>query len=250
MEYIYKNTKIFYEVLGEGQDLIVLLHGWGASSHLMMPLYKKLSSFNIDYKYLFIDFPPFGKSGDPIEPWNLNDYLILVEEIIKQVNTEEEIHKIKIVAHSFGGRVAIKLASKNNFKVDKLILFASAGIKPKMSVKNKINILRYKFYKKIKSKKALRFGSKDYKILSPVMKKTFINVVNEDLTRDCEKITAKTLIIFGDKDKEIPLYMGKILKSKIKNSNLVVIKNGDHFAYIFHLDAIYPIICSFLFVDN
>jgi pimeloyl-ACP methyl ester carboxylesterase len=248
VEYIYKNTKIFYEVFGEGSKLIVLLHGWGASSNLMMPLYTKLSSVNMNCKYLFIDFPPFGKSTEPIEPWSLKDYQTLTEEIIKEVS--EKADNIIIMAHSFGGRVAIRLAGNKDFQIDKMLLFAPAGIKPKLSVKNKINILKYKYNKKIKIKKALTFGSTDYKILSPIMKKTFINVINEDLTQDCEKITAKSFIFFGDKDKETPLYMGKILKKKIPDSNLVVIKNGDHFAYIYYLDLIFPIIYSFLSGDN
>lgn len=257
VEYIYKNTPIFYEILGEGETLIVFLHGWGASGQLMMPLYKKLSSFassEDSMAYLFIDFPPFGASGEPISPWNLDDYVKLTEEIIEYVGNYE---KINIIGHSFGGRVAIKLCAEldslkdeTHLKIDKLVLLSSAGIKPRFSLKKKINIWRYKFYKKINSPKRFSFGSKDYKILPPIMKKTFVHIVNEDLTECCEKIKTKTLIIFGEKDKETPLYMGKILNKKIKNSLLIPIKKGDHFAYIHHLNLIFPIIHSFLSIDH
>ncbi|MDD4110115.1 MAG: alpha/beta hydrolase [Clostridia bacterium] len=245
MECIYKNTKVIYDVLGEGKTLIIFLHGWGASSRLMMPLYKKISQYDNNFSYLLIDLPPFGMSEDPIEPWQLDDYVNLTQEIINRVDWKEKIY---IIGHSFGGRIGIKLASK--IKIDKLILLASAGIKPKFSLKTQIKIWKYKFYKKIGSRKAQNLGSKDYRILSPVMKKTFNNIIREDLTKKCEEIEAKTLIIFGNKDKETPLYMGKILNKKIPNSRLVIVKNGDHFAYIHYLNAIFPLIYSFLNSDT
>lgn len=242
VEYKYKNINVFYDVLGKGSHLIVFLHGWGASSQLMMPIYRKLEMFDNDKSYLFIDFPPFGKSNEPIEPWNLDDYVNLTEELISKV---DKIEKVSLIGHSFGGRVAIKLASKRN-DINNLILLSSAGIKPKFSLKTKFKLWKYKFYKKINSKKINNFGSRDYKILSPIMKKTFNNIINEDLTNLCGKISSRTLIIFGKKDKETPLYMGKILNKKIKESKLIVIKNGDHFTYLYHLNSIFPIVHSFL----
>lgn len=264
MEYIYKNTKIIYDVLGKGTTLIVFLHGWGGSSRLMLPLYKKLNQYDDNnFTYLFIDLPPFGMSEEPINPWNLDDYVNLTKEIINEVDWIDEIY---IISHSFGGRIAIKLASfptsiisiekkliekislnlefKN--KIKKLVLLASAGIKPRFSLKTQIKLWQYKFYKKIGSKKIKNFGSTDYKILSPIMKKTFNNIIKEDLTGICEKIQSKTLIIFGNKDKETPLYMGKKLNKNILDSRLITIKNGDHFAYINHIDAIFPVIYNFI----
>ena len=47
------------------------------------------------------------------------------------------------------------------------------------------------------------------------MKKTFINIVNTNLTDLCKYIKIKTLIIFGTKDKETPKHMAKTLKKHI-----------------------------------
>ena len=141
MKYRYKNINVSYDVLGEGKHLIVFLHGWGASSQLMMPIYKKLELFDRDKTYLFIDFPPFGMSNEPIEPWNLDNYVKLTEELISKVT---EVEKISLIGHSFGGRIAIKLASKDN-KIDNLILLSSAGIKPRFSLKTKFELYKYKF---------------------------------------------------------------------------------------------------------
>ncbi len=241
MIYNYKNTNVNYKKLGDGEDLIVFLHGWGTNINFMLPIVEKFKK-DEDYSFLLIDFPPFGKSTEPISPWELTDYVSIVESLIE----EENFQTITIIGHSFGGRVAIKIASMKNIKIDNLILLSSAGIKPKFSIRTEINVLKYKFYKKIGSKKVGQFGSKDYKILSPIMKKTFNNIIKENLNKDCEKIESKTLIISGKKDKETPFYMAKVLNKKICGSRLIAIKNGGHFAYIDYLNSIFPVMHAFI----
>ena len=88
-------------------------------------------------------------------------------------------------------------------------------------------------YKTIKTfNKNAVVGSKDYITLSAVMKKTFSNIVNEDLSYLAKNIKCKTLLVYGNKDKETPLYMAKKYNKLIKNSKLKIYKNCGHFAYI------------------
>ena len=77
-----------------------------------------------------------------------------------------------------------------------------------------------------------KYGSADYKALDGVMKETFVKVVNENLYSHFKKIAMPTLILWGEKDKETPLYMAKKLKRIIKNSSLYVIKGTGHFSYL------------------
>ena len=46
------------------------------------------------------------------------------------------------------------------------------------------------------------------------------------------KIKNKTLIVFGDKDKETPLYMARALNKGIADSRLITIKDAGHFCFI------------------
>ena len=64
------------------------------------------------------------------------------------------------------------------------------------------------------------------------MRKTFINIVNEDLRKYYKKINAETLIIWGEKDNDTPLKDGKYLNKIIKNSSLIIYKNRTHFSYL------------------
>ncbi len=219
----FKDIYINYEVLGEKGPWIVFLHGWGGSTESFKIVAE---SFDAN-RCLLLDFPPFGESEEPYEVWNNDTYVALVKHILDEL----KIKTCDIIAHSFGGRVAIKFANRYNESVKKIILVDSAGVKPRFSLKKFIRIKRYKLAKKFRLK-TRDYSSSDYKKLSPLMKQTFTNIINEDLSPLLKNIACPTLIIFGKDDKETPLYMAKKLNKKIKDSALIVFENCGHFAYL------------------
>ena len=221
MEIYYKNTKIYYKIIGSGTQNIVYLHGWGTSGK-----YFEFVANDIFAKNILIDFPPFGQSGVLGEVFTLFDYA----EIVKSVINAENVQKYSIISHSFGTRVAILLASHYNENVEKLVITSGAGLRPKNKLKK---IVRKTYYHLAKIfNKNFVSGTSDYKNLSPVMKKTFSNIVNFYLDDYAKKINCQTLIIFGSRDKQTPIYMAKRFSHLIKNSRLIIYKNFDHFAYI------------------
>lgn len=221
---VYKNTQIFYDIIGKGKT-IVFLHGWGLNSNFFSYFVNNLSG-----KKIVIDFPPFGKSAELSEPFDLTDYA----NIVKQILTENSIQKFSVISHSFGTRVAIKLCKMYNDNVQKLVITGGAGLKPKNKTKVFFRKIKYKI-KRFFNKNAL-VGSKDYQNLSPVMKKTFSNIINENLDEVASTINTKTLIIYGNLDKETPLYMAKKFNKLIQNSKLKIYKGYDHFAYLENKD--------------
>lgn len=220
MTVTYKETKVNYVCFGKGEKNIVYLHGWGGCIDSFMYFAK-----NIKAKSVLVDFPPFGKSEEPKIAWCLEDY----EKVVKLILEKEKIKKYIIISHSFGSRVAICLASKYN-DVEKLIITGGAGLRPKFNLKIKFRKIKYKIIKFFNKNAIL--GSKDYISLSNVMKKTFSNIVNQDLSEIARKITCKTLLIYGNLDKETPLYIAKKYNKLINNSKLKIYKNFGHFAYL------------------
>lgn len=244
MEFIYKQTNINYFKQGNGDELVVFLHGWGSGSELFAPF---ASCFDINkYTMLFIDFPPFGKSSRPNEVWTMQDYFSSTLQIIQNQQKEKTYNSLNIISHSFGGRVAILLASSGEIEIDKLVLIASAGIKPKRNLNYHYKVLKYKIIKKISPEKAAKMGSNDYKQLSMGMKSTFSNIVNTDLTPNSKLIPCKTLIIYGKNDKETPIYMAKKLHKNIKNSKLIIIKKAGHFVYLEQFNIVLKYVSLFL----
>ena len=75
-------------------------------------------------------------------------------------------------------------------------------------------------------------GSSDYRNLDGVMRETFVKVVNEHLDKLFPLVTRPTLLVWGERDRDTPLYMAKRMNRKIDDSALVVMKDCGHFAFL------------------
>lgn len=242
MEAIIRNLKIRYMVKGEGKN-ILLLHGWGGSIESFLPVFNSLyiySKYNINFKYKIwiMDLPGFGSSQIPPDIWGSYDYA----EFVKDFLLHFKIDKVVLIGHSFGGRLSIILAAKYKNLVEKIVLIDSAGLIPKRGIRYYFKVYLYKFFKfifkklfkddeKIRSKIQKLFGSKDY-IAFGNLRKSLVKIVNEDLKYLLKKIDCPVLIFWGERDKDTPLYMGRIMKSLIKDSGLIILENAGHFSYL------------------
>lgn len=229
--------KINYIKVGEGEPVLVL-HGWGASIETVMPIVNILKRDNTVYA---IDLPGFGKSQEPAEVFGSFCY----GDIVKEFIDKQGIHRLSLVGHSFGGKISIILSSKFPELVDKVVLIDSAGLIPKRTWKYHFKVRGYKLLKKLyrtvvfwqddatKMEKLYRkFGSDDYQSSSGIMRKILVRVVNENLKPLLRDIKAPTLIIWGAKDEDTPLYMAKIMEKEIKDSGLVVFEDAGHYSYL------------------
>lgn len=162
-------------------------------------------------------------------PYSLCDYVNEVKEYIYAKNLKSP----SVIAHSFGARIVIKIASEDKSLFNKLVLTGAAGLKPKPTLKKTVKRTVYRVLKRfIERDKLTRFFSSDYNALSPVMKESFKKIVNEHLDDRLKYIVNPTLIVFGENDKETPLYMARRLNAGINGSVLSVIKGAGHFCFI------------------
>ncbi len=236
---------------GQGKNLIVL-HGWGCNIDTVMPIVNILKD---KYKVYALDLPGFGKSQEPKEAINSFDYVEIVRAFMEKLN----IDKATFVGHSFGGKLSIIMGSKYPSQVDKLVLIDSAGLIPKRGPKYYFKVYSFKslrfIYKKLffwmaDEKKMERFykkfGSDDYQDSSGLMRKILVTVVNENLKPILKEIKASTLIIWGDKDMDTPLYMAKTMESEIPDCGLVVLEGTGHYSYLDDYHKFGLILKSFL----
>lgn len=211
---------------GEGKDLL-FLHGYGANKESFLPQIKYFSKF---YRVTAFDFTGFGKSPPLSEAWSVEDYANETERLIEELS----LKKPSIVAHSFGARVAVKLAARPNAKntLEKLILTGAAGINLNRGLLYRAKITAYRACKKFFPGYAEKhFGSAEYRVLTPIMRESYKKIVNEDLRGEAQKIVLPTLLIYGEKDDITPINVGMVYRSHIKNSQLKVMNGCGHFAF-------------------
>ena len=185
--------------------------------------------FERDFEVFTPDLKGFGDNAGMDYPYSLDDYLNEVREYCYKKGIERPF----VVAHSFGGRIALKGASNDQNFCSKLVLTGCAGLKPKKTIKKLAKKTAFNLLKNfLPREKLAKFYSPDYVGLSATMKESFKLIVGETLDDSLQKITVPTLIIFGEKDKETPLYMAKRLHKGIKNSSLSIYSGAGHFCFI------------------
>ena len=240
MEIVIDEYKISYKESGDGEDTAVILQGWGTS----MAVYDSVAScLTSKYRVIQLDFPGFGDSDEPREPWSVEDYARFFLKFTEMLN----IKKAALIGHSYGGRVIIRLASRPSlpFEILKIVLIDSAGILPQKTFRQKLRIKTYKIIKKIVSLKPVyaicpefiddwksRQGSADYRNASPMMRQCMVKAVNEDLTGLLKDIKQDTLLIWGENDTATPLSDGKLMEQLIPEAGLAVIKGAGHFSFL------------------
>ena len=250
-----KGVQIYYEQSGAGKN-VLLLHGWGCSTKHFSQIAQDLAK---DYRITVIDFPAHGESGRPPEPWGVAEFAACIKDLMEQLG----IAPCDIIAHSFGGRVALWLAANEPQLVNRLVLTGCAGLKKPQTEEQKKRSEEYQKKKKFlmgltklplvggmaqKSLKALqeKYGSADYNALDDEMKKTFVKVISEDLRPLLPKIQASTLLIWGENDQDTPLWMGQAMEQEIRDAGLVIFENDDHFAYLRQWPRFVTVVRAFL----
>lgn len=225
-----------------GETPVLFLHGWGCDASIFQALTDALRG---RATLITVDFPAHGQSEEPPQPWGVEEYSLQLLQVLQ----DNEIGRVRIIAHSFGGRIAIYLASHYPELVDKLVITGGAGLrKPTTEAAGK-KTARYKQLRNLAKALAKvpllnapmqaaqeglirRYGSPDYVKLSETMRASFVKIISEDLTPLLVQITAPTLLVWGSADTETPLWMAQTMEREIPDAGLVVFEGSTHYAFL------------------
>lgn len=241
MNIVVDGYNICYKTTGTGDKTVVILQGWGTD----LGVYDSVAGV-IDgsrYRVIQFDFPGFGGSDEPKEPWDVDGFADFFCKFMEVM----QIKKATLIGHSYGGRVIIKLAARESipFEITNIILIDSAGVLPVRTTAQKWKIRKYKILKKFLNMKLIyamfpeviddwrsRQGSADYRNATPMMRQCMVKAVNEDLTELLPKIRQEVLLIWGDQDTATPIRDAHIMEEKIPNCGLAVIPGTGHFSFL------------------
>jgi pimeloyl-ACP methyl ester carboxylesterase len=187
------------------------------------------------------DLPGFGQTPPPPVAWSVSDYTTWLVHVLDGL----AIQRAHIVGHSFGGRIAIKLASACPERVEKLVLTDSAGIRPRRTLQYCFRVRTFKTIRWIShaaiapgpvrtwaATRVATSGSSDYQQASGTVRASFVRIVNEDLQSHLPRIQAPTLLVWGEHDTDTPPADGKLMERLIPDAGLVIFEGAGHYAYL------------------
>jgi len=214
--------RVLAERIGEFPPRVVALHGWGRSGADFVSVLDGVDA-------VAIHLPGFGPTATPDSVWGTREYAELVAEAI------EPFAPVVVVGHSFGGRIAVRLAAKHPNLVSGLVLTGaplvrlSAPTKPKLSYRlakwlNRVGVISDA---RMESRRRAA-GSADYNAAEGIMRDIMVKTVNENYDDDLAAINCPTWMVWGENDTAAPTAAGKVASERIRGAMWRVVPGEAH----------------------
>jgi len=108
-------VKIHYLKAGSGKTPLVLIHGFGDTSHMWIPLFDE---FGKDFTIIAPDMRGLGDSSRPASGYDKKTMAVDIHELVKSLGYKQ----INLVGHDIGLMVAYSYAAQFPSEVEKLAL--------------------------------------------------------------------------------------------------------------------------------
>ena len=213
---------IVAERFGDGPVDVIALHGWGRTGKDFAPILEGMNA-------LAVHLPGFGSAPPPPKAWSPADYADWLSQGIDPGRPPI------IVGHSFGGRVAVRLARRHPDLVTSLVLTGVPFGKRQPSKKPPLALRLAKTLRAVGLVTETRvdtlrkkFGSADYNAAQGVMRDVLVTAVNEDYFDDLKHITHHVDLVWGEGDVPAPLALADKADGVLADSTLSVVKGSGH----------------------
>ena len=213
---------IVAERFGDGPVDVIALHGWGRTG-------KDFASILGGMNALAVHLPGFGSAPAPSEAWAPAEYASWLTQGI------DPSRPPVIVGHSFGGRVAVRLAARYPQLVKSLVLTGvpfgkrQPGKKPPMRLRLAKTLLSMGLVTEARvDSLRKKFGSADYNAAQGVMRDVLVKAVNEDYFDDLKRIPHHVDLVWGELDVPAPLALAHKADSVLTDSTLTVVTGSAH----------------------
>lgn len=268
-----EGVNLYYEISGQGTLNLLFIHGFAAS----IETWKHIRDyFTRDYKVILIDLKGFGNSSKPDDyGYSALDQARIIARFIEYLG----LNNLILIGHSFGGAISILTYSllKETGVIEKLVLIDPVTYLQKLNFSAKLlkapllkHLIMYLVPDRFKASFTLRFifnKRKDslkektakfaeylkqpgaYKALLKSAELMVPNLYNT-VTPVLGSIDIPVLIIWGEKDKVLPVELGFRLNKDIKNSVLEIIPGCGHVPQSEAPEKTIPLIKEYLTEKN
>ena len=217
-----------------------MLHGWGASLKLMQPLGERLAA--LGYTVYIPDLPGFGESDPPPAAWGVTDYANFVVAYLDA----HQLEQVYLFGHSFGGRLGLVLGAEyagslrqdgaggRGRRADEEIAAGANSPDAYKAIRDglyKVGAKSLADNLRAALQRALWLGG-----FSGGAAASCARPSSRSSTRICAPMRARvklsTLLFWGDKDEDTPLWQGRELETLIPDAGLIVYEGAGHYSYL------------------
>jgi len=237
------DNKIRYLESGNSKNVLVLIHGLGASAerwNRVVPIFKN------HFKVIVPDLIGFGLSDKPLVDYTPEFFADFLGKFLSCVGAE----KTNLVGSSLGGQITAEYASKPDSSLGKLVLVSPAGIMKQSTPALDAYIMAALYPTEESAKNAFEMmeasGEEiDPEIISgfiqrmqmPNAKMAFMSTIlglkNSDaITEKLQSINIPTLVVWGSSDPVIPIHNADKFVSSIKDCRFYRMDNCGHTPYV------------------
>lgn len=214
--------RILAEKTGNTPASIVALHGWGRTGIDFAPIVA-------GHDAVAVHFAGFGITPAPPSAWGSPEYAADLVDALR------EFGPTVIVGHSFGGRVAVRLAAEHPELVKGLVLTGVPLLRLQAPPKaaTSYRLVRWLAKRGLVSQTTLeaqrrKHGSADYRAAQGVMRDVMVKVVGEDYRDDLARITAPVRMVWGEHDTSAPADAGQAASELIAGARFRVVPGAGH----------------------
>lgn len=236
-------NKIRYLESGKSNDCIVLIHGLGASAERWQFV---IPEFSKHYKVIVPDLIGFGHSDKPLVDYTTDFFTDFLGNFLQKL----EIKKTHIIGSSLGGQITADFTSKNQDMIENLILVSPSGIMKHSTPALDAYVLAALYPNIEGAKNAFQMMAGPTKkvndeIISDFVERmklpnakmafmsTLLGLKNaEVITKSLAKISAPSLIVWGENDPVIPIKYADDFVSSIKDCRFVTMDDCGHTPYV------------------
>jgi pimeloyl-ACP methyl ester carboxylesterase len=239
---------------GGAGPVLLLLHGIGDDSGTWIPAMRLLQR---RYTVLAPDLPGHGSSSNPLGDYSLGSHASSMRDLLHLL----DIERVTVVGHSFGGGVAMQFAYQFPSLCERLVLVDSGGLGREVNWILRLAtvpaaeyvmpalfpavmrrwgdpVARFLRDRGISNARAAELWRSYRSLTDPGNRAAFVRTARAVIDPGGQSVSAMhrlylvaqmpTLIVWGGRDKIIPLVHGRQAHEVIPNSRLEIMEGAGH----------------------
>jgi pimeloyl-ACP methyl ester carboxylesterase len=243
----FADGRVFGGTWGAGPATVLALHGWRRTHDDFGAMFDDVGGDDgghgedaarpgagVGPSVVAPDLFGFGATPPPPEAWGTAEYAQALRTLFEEPGLLAE--RVVVVGHSFGGRVAVRLAALVPERIERLVLTGvplldrqGRASRPAAAYRlgrrlHRLGLLGDERLEAMKSK----YGSPDYRAAEGVMRDVLVRILAERYEDELPAIGGPVDLVWGEHDTEAPLEAAERAEGLFPVARLLVLPGVGH----------------------